>query len=353
MKNILDELESTICTVYFDSGNCYDGFVVIHNEQEVLMALVDDQGKYDGMALFFLSDIHFIEKGTRQLVRLDQLWKQKQQSIPEFLISGKESILNRLLVYIRDQQLRISIGLSDRIMCELYGTILGISEKSLELKTFSNGGFEDGIVQIPLNNIHVVVCSAKPERDYELTESEAQLKEFKSILLQSMERHQFLGLFNDPENLESFVAGFVIAMHEDEFLFARVTPTGEYDGYGIYCCEELLLLERDTRYLRKLELLYQKRNQHHELIEFRDDLMEDLLHFAYVSKKRVTLEVCESGRENIYGIIISYEKDFLSVRLIEDDCINGVAYVNINDITNALCDTVEDTWWNDYLDTNL
>lgn len=82
---------------------------------------------------------------------------------------------------------------------------------------------------------------------------------FVSLLRTAQTDGRAVAVYADAEDFQSYEVGFVEHIDESELVLLCLTPKGEPDGRRAIRCEDLVRVDMDNSYTRKLELLYQYR----------------------------------------------------------------------------------------------
>lgn len=141
----------------------------------------------------------------------------------------------------------------------------------------------------------------------------------------------------DSGDPESFVVGRVIYADQTWFIMQDILPAGRWNGYAMYLQDDVVQIEQDTKYIRKLEFLLERRDQKIcQPLQLNGPQPIGLLNYAYEKKAPVALELLKSGIHDVVGVILQIEDDWLSVQQLdeygEDD---GKTYVNLEAITRV------------------
>lgn len=76
-------------------------------------------------------------------------------------------------------------------------------------------------------------------------------------LEQLSESKQMVSLYLDGDT-ETFYAGYILGINEDNILFQHITPYGKYDGYILQQTSNVCRVGYDELYLKKMECDAQK-----------------------------------------------------------------------------------------------
>jgi hypothetical protein len=84
---------------------------------------------------------------------------------------------------------------------------------------------------------------------------------FVELLRQALENQSPVGVFCDPNDPAAFAAGWVEAVTDEHILLRHMSPHGRYDGYRLLNIEDIFRVDSTGRYLERLRLLSQVREE--------------------------------------------------------------------------------------------
>lgn len=150
-----------------------------------------------------------------------------------------------------------------------------------------------------------------------------------------------ISVFSDIEDTNKFSAGFLVDVTPEFVAIAHIAPTGLYDGYIVKKTDDIYAVKSGGAYEKNLERLYHLRKQSHAPVPCRaGDTRRSILEFAKENKLIVTIELLESGYDDIQGKIIDLEEDTVTIGEVDhsgnDD---GISYISMSDISFIACDS--------------
>jgi hypothetical protein len=165
------------------------------------------------------------------------------------------------------------------------------------------------------------------------------------IMLKQLEEaknnKQLLELYRDLSDIEKFRAGKVLNANEEYTILADISADGLYDGFSLFITENIFQINKNTRYLKSLEILYETKKQNHFRFDVEnEDLIQGFLEVAKNQELVVIVEISEEG--TIQGLVKSIEDDIVVLSaLTNDGVLDGETYVKKEDITCIACDNQE------------
>ncbi|MGI6745871.1 MAG: hypothetical protein ACOX45_07000 [Acutalibacteraceae bacterium] len=164
---------------------------------------------------------------------------------------------------------------------------------------------------------------------------------FKEYLLSAKSGKLPISLYTDNEDTEKFSLGFVQEFSNDYVLIDSITPFGFYDGYTIKSYKDIYRLEHKDKYGEKVYKLYLLHEQKHQIVDLKtDNLIFDLIHFAYENSLVVAIELHDSKIDDLIGFVSDIQDSMVTIEQLDSDGRNdGESVVSLEDITCVTCDS--------------
>lgn len=141
--------------------------------------------------------------------------------------------------------------------------------------------------------------------------------------------------FNKEDNCVH-LTGFIHSYNDNDLLIAHITPRGEYDGFVLNKIENLYRVDYEGDYEKKIQRLYQLKNQTHPIISCEEEMKVALLQFAQEKGYLVTLEL---ENDAVTGFVAEYGA-YVSLRLMDENGENnGTCIIDINEVVTFVCDS--------------
>lgn len=152
---------------------------------------------------------------------------------------------------------------------------------------------------------------------------------------------QLLEIYRDLSNVEKFRAAKVLNANGEYTILADISPDGLYDGFSLILTEKIFQINKNTQYLKNLDILYEAKKQNHYRFDVENENL--ILGFFDVAKKQdlvVLVELLEVAR--IQGFVKRIEDDIVVIAALTNDGVpDGDTYVKKEDITFIACDNQE------------
>lgn len=149
-----------------DDPEQYDlGFIAAMDEDDIVLASVNTDGRYDGYQLIHIKDIFQIEYGTsyiEKITKLHSMRKRKHKSVK----FGDDFVLSILKLAKKDH-LIVSISTEDDHDTN-EGFVAEADEENLKLCIVNSYGKADGIMYIDVASITDICCDSGWEQRIKL-----------------------------------------------------------------------------------------------------------------------------------------------------------------------------------------
>lgn len=150
-------------------------------------------------------------------------------------------------------------------------------------------------------------------------------------------------VYSDSTDSESFSAGYVTGVSDEDIILFHLTPNGKYDGYILLSIDNIFLIEYNTKYSKKLhqisDHLFSNDIQYFES----DDLKLSILEYARVNDFIIEVQLINSGINDVIGKVVGVEDGLVKIdKYTEYGESDGQAVFDISNITRLVCDSEED-----------
>lgn len=164
---------------------------------------------------------------------------------------------------------------------------------------------------------------------------------FKEYLLSAQTNNIPISIYTDKTDTEKFSFGFIQGISNDYVLLASISPFGFYDGFTIKSYMDIYRCESKDRYGEKVYKLYQIHKQSHPNVDLlSDNLILDLIQYAYNNHLVISAEVHTSDLNDVQGFVSSIHNGLICVDQIDSDGYNnGESMLLIEEITCVTCDS--------------
>lgn len=163
---------------------------------------------------------------------------------------------------------------------------------------------------------------------------------YKDILISSADSNEPISLYTDIEDSEKFSFGFVLGVSDDYVLLGSINPYGFFDGYTLKSCQDIYRIEKNDNYGTRVYRLYQLHNQNHARFKLTTDFIRDMLDYSLTEHFVVSLEINESGYDDIQGFVDKIVDDIVYINQVDDDGnSDGDTVISIEDISGITCNS--------------
>lgn len=152
-----------------------------------------------------------------------------------------------------------------------------------------------------------------------------------------MLKGELLSIYGNTRDTSKFSVGFIQSVSQGKVLINSINQKGEYDGYQARLINDIYLIEHGNAYLSALKDLISKTK--HKKISYMDDIFHGLLDFAKENHLVVSIQLCESGYDDMIGYVDYFTNDLLGIDVLDENGdADGVAECTISSISIISCD---------------
>ena len=142
-------------------------------------------------------------------------------------------------------------------------------------------------------------------------------------------------IYTNFNNTDKFHFGYVLAVNDQNIAIHMISPDGEDDGIIVMNTENIIRVDTENFYSKKMIKLSSDKNIFSFDIHFEnDEILYSVLCYAFQKKYVVTIELCNSGYNDITGLIENIEDKTVKIKLFDEyGSFDGYSYVSSNDIS--------------------
>jgi hypothetical protein len=153
-----------------------------------------------------------------------------------------------------------------------------------------------------------------------------------------------VSVYINAKDTSKFIFGRIICSDEEYFVARLLDPCGNYDGILVKEINEIVRIDSDDKYGKKIERLAEgKAGQDIELSLKGDNLVKEVLEKTRNENKIVSVEILHSGESDVIGFVESITENMCTIKQIdpygEED---GVSHILLDDITELSYDSVHE-----------
>lgn len=146
---------------------------------------------------------------------------------------------------------------------------------------------------------------------------------------------KMVSIYTDYQETNKFHYGVIIALNEKEVAIQMLSPDGESDGIIVMDVENVFRVEENGQYDEKMKKLCPNNPPpllHEDLDE--NEIFESLLSIALIEKSIVSIELVDSGYNDIVGFVEAIEDGRCRVKQVNEyGYEDGFSFFLIRDIT--------------------
>lgn len=146
---------------------------------------------------------------------------------------------------------------------------------------------------------------------------------------------EFASIYTNYQDMSKFHFGCILAVNDKEIAIKLISPDGEDDGICVMNVENVFRVETDGQYLNKMKKLCS--NSVVTLCDLsidNDNILMSVLSIAATDKQIISIELLDSGYNDIVGMVEKIEDGECMVKQIDEyGNEDGYSYISIKDIT--------------------
>ena len=164
------------------------------------------------------------------------------------------------------------------------------------------------------------------------------------IFTEAKSNKELVAVYTNTNATDKFSVGFVQDINEQEVLLAGIGTSGQYDGYYARTIDSIYRIQQRGNYLDKILYLYTLQQQKHQEIPKKDNnLFKRLLQYALENHLVVTIELLDSGYNDIIGFVKEINEEMVCIHKIDDyGKKDGISYTYLSALSALFCDSEDE-----------
>ncbi len=156
-------------------------------------------------------------------------------------------------------------------------------------------------------------------------------------VLKKAEDKGYIGIYRLGR--DGFMYGRVLAFNEEDAAVMLVSPDGGFDGIVAVKTDSITKIEYGGMYEQKMSRLIDEKALEKSALHLEsENIFGQLLEMSAKSGKVVSLELCDSGYDDITGVVESIDGGCVCVGLVDEyGAPDGYAAAALDDITQISC----------------
>ena len=164
------------------------------------------------------------------------------------------------------------------------------------------------------------------------------------LLNQLSGQKQYACFYTNKEKTSSFIFGRVLGVNDKHIAVYMLSPDGEYDGLLIKRTSSIYRVDWDDQYTQEMTEKIKPDQLPSRELELRDDaFMKSLLSFAKSSNEIVSIELLDSGYDDIVGFVEEVRDETCVVQQVNrDGKPDGYSLLYMDDISQIECESQDE-----------
>lgn len=144
-------------------------------------------------------------------------------------------------------------------------------------------------------------------------------------------------IYADYNDTSKFHFGTIMAVNEEEIAIQMISPDGENDGIVVISITNINRVETNSLYVQKMKKLCAGGSLFLNDLEIdNNNIINSILLFAFKEKEVVSIELIDSGYNDVIGIIEEIDDVECKIKQFNEyGYVDGELYFRINDITKV------------------
>ena len=146
------------------------------------------------------------------------------------------------------------------------------------------------------------------------------------------------------EDSDKFLYGKILEVNAVEFALLMFTPYGAYDGIIVKSIDEITHIEYDGQYDKKMQKILSK-DIETESYSINDSFITNsILELSIKQKKIVSIELLNSGYDNVVGFVEELLENKCTIRLVDEyGYEDGFSCFCVDDISQVVFDSEKES----------
>ena len=164
------------------------------------------------------------------------------------------------------------------------------------------------------------------------------------LLKQLLSQKQYACFYTNRDKTTSFIFGRVLGVNDKHVAIYMLSPDGEYDGLLIKCTSSIYRVDWDDLYTQEMKDKIKPDQLPSRELELQDDaFMKSLLSFAKQSDELVSIELLDSGYEDVVGFVEQVNDETCVVQQVNSDGkTDGFSLLFMDDISQIECESQDE-----------
>lgn len=163
-------------------------------------------------------------------------------------------------------------------------------------------------------------------------------------LLELKQSEKYVSIYANENDTSKFVFGRILSVSEKYFAIYMIAPDGNYDGVLVKCLKDLIRIEIDDKYSNKMKQIIKSANENRFNFSLdNQNIIGAILDIAKTTKKIISLELLNSGENDVVGFVESVNSNICVIKQIneygEED---GYSYIFLDNITQITYDSIDE-----------
>lgn len=160
------------------------------------------------------------------------------------------------------------------------------------------------------------------------------------FLKQVCDDNRCVSIYSNSNDMSKFIYGRIISVNEDYIAIYMISPDGDFDGILVKQVDEVVRVEVGGQYDEKMKKLLLSCELPAFDHIFCDNFFESLLQVAVKTKKIVSIELMNSGYDDVVGYAEELNRETCTIKQVDSyGHSDGVSIIAIDRISQISYDS--------------
>lgn len=167
----------------------------------------------------------------------------------------------------------------------------------------------------------------------------------RNVLKMICEQEEFVSLYTNEMDTTKFMWGKILSVNENQVMIKSISPNGKPDGIQTKLLDSVIRIEICGQYAEKMKKLLRDSTEHNNpvLHKINENLFESNLNYALKYNKIVSIELLNSGYDDIIGYVTDVNNGICKINQVDEyGSDDGISYVEIANITQISTDSIDE-----------
>lgn len=162
----------------------------------------------------------------------------------------------------------------------------------------------------------------------------------KTKILNAYKNKMLVGLYTNYRNPNLFSVGYIVYVDEKSYILYEISPYGKFNGYSCELIENIVKIEKNSKYLNNIEKLINYYNFKIDtiIIDEKKPLIFEFLEIIKSSNRICSILTYNSEIFDIVGFIKTFDEKVIEILQIDENANDdGLIMVDLDNVDKIVC----------------